>query len=168
FADRPPDMVEGCEWLALRVQRLALTAPEAARSPDRLDAVHLVGFGDCRKAQDFPVLLSEHVADEVVLVQPLHDEDDRAVPLVVEPAVQGVDEPLVAGLPQRLGERLLRLQGIIDQDEVGTPSSQHATGGGGEPITLTGGNELLHSLAVSGKAGGKDSPIPGGQHYATA
>jgi hypothetical protein len=34
------------------VQRLAVTAPEAARSPDRLDPVHLVGFGDRRKAQN--------------------------------------------------------------------------------------------------------------------
>src|ERR1700746_1046721 len=102
-------MVEGFEWLALRVQRLALTAPEAARSPDRLDAVHLVGFGDRREAQNLPRLLREHVADEVVLVQPLHDQDDRAVALVVEPAVKGVDEPLVAGLPQRLWEGPLPL-----------------------------------------------------------
>src|SRR6201981_2358668 len=108
-------MVEGFEWLALRVQRLALTAPEAARSPDRLDTVHLVGFGDRRKAQNLPRLLREHVAAEVVLGQPLHDQDDRAVALVVEPAVKGVDEPLVAGLPQRLGERLLRLPGSLDE-----------------------------------------------------
>ena len=46
------------------------TASEALRSPDRLDRVHLVGFGDRRKAEDLPRLLTESVAGEVVLVQP--------------------------------------------------------------------------------------------------
>ena len=50
------------------VQRLAVTAPEAARSPDRLDPVHLVGFGDRRKAQNLPGLLREDVANEIVFV----------------------------------------------------------------------------------------------------
>jgi hypothetical protein len=50
--------------------------------------------------------------------------DTHATALVVEPGIEipevsltspfeGVDKPLVAGLPQCLGERLLRLQGII-------------------------------------------------------
>src|SRR5439155_13831836 len=34
-------------------------------------SVHLVGLGDRRKAQDLPTLLREHMADEIVLVQPL-------------------------------------------------------------------------------------------------
>jgi hypothetical protein len=49
--------------------------------------VHLVGFGDRRKAQDLPRLLREHVADEVVFVQPLHDDDDGAVAFVVQSAL---------------------------------------------------------------------------------
>src|SRR6516165_7323228 len=43
------------------------------------------------------------MADEIVLVQPLHDDDDGATALVIEPAVESVHEPLVAGLPLRLG-----------------------------------------------------------------
>ena len=66
-----------------------------------------------------PVLLAEHVADEVVFVQPLHDDDDGAALLIVLPAVEGVVVPLVGGLPLRLGERLLRLQRIVEQDDVG-------------------------------------------------
>src|ERR1700741_775520 len=105
--------------------------------PDRTGQIpgYLLGFGERRKAQNLPGLLRKDVADEVVLVQPLHDDDDHATALVVEPAVEGVDEPLVAGLSQFLGERLLRLKGIIDQDEVGPPSGQSATGGGGKPVT---------------------------------
>ena len=97
FADRAADAVEDFERLAVGMQGLALTAREGLRSPDRLDLVHLVGFGDRREAHDLPGLLPEHVADEIVFVQPLHDDDDGAMPLVVEPAVEGVVEPLVGG-----------------------------------------------------------------------
>jgi hypothetical protein len=45
FADRPSDVVEGFERLAIWVQSLTLTAAEAFRFPNGLDPVHLVGFG---------------------------------------------------------------------------------------------------------------------------
>jgi hypothetical protein len=53
------------------MQRLALTTCEAPRSHDRLDPVLLVFFGDCREAQNFPLLRAEDVADEIVFMQPL-------------------------------------------------------------------------------------------------
>src|SRR3981189_1217767 len=65
-----------------------------------------------------PRLLPEHVADEVVLVQPLHDDDDAPSALVVEPAVEGVGVPIIGGIPSRLGERLLRLRWVITQAHV--------------------------------------------------
>jgi hypothetical protein len=58
-------------------------------------------------------------------VQPLHDDDDGTPPLVVLPAVESVVIPVVGSLPLRVGERLLRLRRIIDQDDVGTASGQH-------------------------------------------
>ena len=36
----------------------------------------------------------EHVADEIVFVQPLHDDDDGAATLIVEPAIEGVVVPV--------------------------------------------------------------------------
>jgi hypothetical protein len=42
FAERPPDMLEGFERLALGVQSLALNAGEASRSPNRLDPVRRI------------------------------------------------------------------------------------------------------------------------------
>src|SRR5207248_7776110 len=116
FADRPPNTVEGVERLTVGMQGLALTAPEALLSPDGLDSVHLVGLGDRRKAQDLPTLLREHMADEIVLVQPLHDDDDGAMALVVEPAVKGVVVPLVGGFSLRVGGRFLRLARIVVPD----------------------------------------------------
>jgi hypothetical protein len=43
------------------------------------------------------------MADQIVFLQALHDDDDGAVPLVVLPAVESVVEPVVGGLP--LGDR---------------------------------------------------------------
>ncbi len=83
FADRPPDAVQGVERLTIGVQRLTAPARAASRFQDRLDLVGFIGFGDRRKPHDFPGLLREDVADEIVLVQPLHDDDDSAAPLVV-------------------------------------------------------------------------------------
>jgi hypothetical protein len=51
--------------------------------------------------------------------------------------------PFVGGFSLRVGERLLRLQRIVDQNDVGAASSQHAAGGGGEPISQPGGDELI-------------------------
>ena len=68
------------------------------RPQHRVDHQRLVLLGDCREAHDLPRLLRQHVADEIVFVQPVHDEDDRARELVVQPAVEGVVEPVVRRL----------------------------------------------------------------------
>jgi hypothetical protein len=121
--------------------------------------MHLVRFGDRRKPHDLPRLLGDHVADDVVLVQPLHDDDDGAILLVILAAVEGVVEPVVGGLALGVGERLLGLQRIVDQDDAGTPSGEHAAIGGGEPAAMGGGDELLYGLAVRSQTGPKDLPI---------
>jgi hypothetical protein len=126
FADGPPDAVEDFERLAAEMQSVALPAPKASRSPDGLDLVHLVSFGNRRKAENLPGFLREDVADGIVFVQPRHDQDDGTTALVVLPAVESVIVPVVGGLSLRVGERLLRLQRIVDQDDVGTAFGEHA------------------------------------------
>jgi hypothetical protein len=59
------------------------------------------------------------VADEVVLERPLHDDGNGVATLVIQSAVKGVVKPLIGGFSLRLGERLLRLLRIIDQNNVG-------------------------------------------------
>ena len=44
----------------------------------------------------------------------------------------------LAAFSLRLGERLLRLLRIIDQNNVGAASGQHTTGAGSERVALTG------------------------------
>ena len=54
-------------------------------------------------------------------MQAVHDQHDRTPQLVVEAAVEGVVEPLVGGAALGLRQRLLGLQRIVDDDEVGAP-----------------------------------------------
>ena len=102
LADDPADALKGFKRLALGVQGVAPAAPEPAHSPHRLEPVLLIGFGDGRKAEHLPSLLRENMADQIVLVQPLHDDDDGAMPLVVEPAVERVVKPLFGSPPLRI------------------------------------------------------------------
>jgi hypothetical protein len=59
-------------------------------------------------------------------VQPVDDQHDRTLPLVVEPAVEGVVEPFVGALPVGFGQCLLGLQRVVNDDHVGAASGQHA------------------------------------------
>src|SRR5205823_970941 len=107
--DHPPDMLEGVERLAIGMQDLALSAREGLRSADRLNLVHLVLLGDRRKAHDVPRFLREDVADEIVFVQPLHYDHNRAVALVGEllaiADTEELDRRIVAETPGWEGDR---------------------------------------------------------------
>src|SRR2546423_4683866 len=88
------------------------------------------------------------MADQIVLLQPLHGDDDGASLLVVLPAIEGVIVPFVGGSSLRFGERLFGLERVIDNDDVGAAPGQRAAVRAGDPVALVGGDELLHSLAV--------------------
>src|ERR1700736_6679115 len=78
LADRPADLLEHFGRLARGMQGLALLAAEGLLPEHPLEPVQLVVIGDRREAHPLPRLLLEHVAGEVVLVQAVHDQDDRA------------------------------------------------------------------------------------------
>ena len=99
FADRAADLLEHGQRLARRVQGLAPPPNEFARPGQGVDHVPLVLFGDRRKAHHLPILLRQHVTDQIVLVQPVHDQHDRPTLPVVEARVEGVVEPFVGRPP---------------------------------------------------------------------
>jgi hypothetical protein len=78
FAERAAEHLKRGEGLAIGMQRFAAPADKTLRSPDRLDLVLLVFFGNRWKAHNLPPLLREHMADEIVFVQSLHNDDDGA------------------------------------------------------------------------------------------
>jgi hypothetical protein len=66
FADRPADLPEHRQRLARRVQGLAAPALEATPPQQTVVKGRLVFLGDCRQTHQFPILLSQHVADQIV------------------------------------------------------------------------------------------------------
>jgi hypothetical protein len=88
------------------------------------------------------------MADEIVLMQALHDEDNPAVLLVVEAAIERIVIPLIDLVSLSLGNGLVRLEGIVDDEQVGAAAGQHAADGGGKPMALGRSHELLHRLLV--------------------
>lgn len=76
----------------------------------------LFDHGDRRQLEVLPwPVLAQHVTDEIVLMQPLHD-DDGAGTLVVQAGVERVAESLVHGHPLRVREGLLRLERAVDDE----------------------------------------------------
>jgi hypothetical protein len=101
-------------------------------------------------------------------VQPVHGQHDGPLPLVVEPAVEGVVVLLVGRLALGLRQRLFGLQRVVDDDDVGTPSGQHPTDRGGEPAALSGRLELGHRLTLRRQPRREEPLIPVAHHDAPA
>ena len=80
--------------------------------------------------------------------------------LVVEPAVEGVVVPLVRRLALGLRQRLLGLQRVVDDDDVGAAPGQDAADRGGEPAALRRRVEFRHRGALRREAGREDLPVP--------
>ena len=106
-ADGAAELREHLLWLALGMQDLTRLAAKGLPAEYGFDQVQLVVVGDRRQAHDLPILLRQHVAREVVLVQPVHDQHDRTRELVVELAVEGMVVPFIGRLPLRLQQRFL-------------------------------------------------------------
>jgi len=145
FADRSADLLEHRERLARRVQGLAAPALKATPPQRAVDEDRLVLLGDRRQTDDLPVLLRQHVANQIVLVQPVHDQHDRTLLLVVQPAVEHVVEPFVGALPVRFRQGLFGLQRVVD-DDVGTPPGQDAADRSGDPTALRRRLKFGHGL----------------------
>ena len=174
-------MFEDFGGLAVSVEGFAGAARESPRSKDGVSGVLLVVLGDGGQAEELPGvfqqtalehvvseciglsnILSEQVAGEVVLVEALHDNDDDAGALAIEAAVEGVIEPFVGGGALGLGERLVGLEGIVDDEEVGATSGEHSADRGGEAHALGGGVKFGDGLTFGGETRGKELLIPVG------
>lgn len=93
-----------------------------------------------------------HEADEVVHVNPLHDNDNGAVDLVVEPGQKRVVIPLVDRILAGLREGIGGLDGIVDEDEAAAAAGQGTSDGGGEAHSLLGGHHFRRAV-LQGREG---------------
>lgn len=87
----------------------------------------LVDERDGRQRENLPFFAFEYFAHQVLLVEPLHHDDDDTVLLAVEPTQERVEVPVARIFAASFGERVLRLHHVIQDDHIGTASSQDST-----------------------------------------
>ncbi|HMF22543.1 MAG TPA: hypothetical protein VKG24_10505, partial [Pseudolabrys sp.] len=75
--------------------------------------------GDCRQIKVLPTTFFKDVTGKVVLMQALHNDDNRAVILVIKARHQRAAVPIDHAFAGHLRERLLSLERVVDDDEVG-------------------------------------------------
>ena len=85
------------------------------------------------EAEVVPTALVEQVAEEVVFVHALADDDDAAVPGVVQSRPQCSVEPVVHALAGGRGGCLFDLQGIVDSEDVAALAGGGAAHAGCQP-----------------------------------
>src|SRR5208283_763751 len=73
-----------------------------------------------------PTALTQNVAGEIVLVQPLHHCDDCSGTLVVEARDERSAEPIDHPLARGFRLRLSGVERVVDDDEIGAASGQRA------------------------------------------
>ena len=80
-----------------------------------------------------------------------------------------IADPLFEVEPPRVGVRVGRLQGVIDNNEVAAAARERASGRGGEPEPAPRSHELsLCRLGRIEPSGGEDVLVPGRRHHRTA
>ena len=126
----------------------------------------LIFWSDGRQADEVPTFLFQKVAGQILGMQSLHDDNDRASLLVVEPRKERSREPGVHPLATGLGVSLRGAQRIIDNDDVAASARQcSAHGRGKTKPTLLGLDFVLRVLEQGATA--KNVPVPVGvQHTA--
>jgi hypothetical protein len=150
------------------VEKLIPVAVKVDHAQWSLDRVAFVLLGNRRKGDHLPRLMFEHVPDKVILVEPLHDQNDAAAVLVIEATEQAVVVPFVDRLALRIREGLIGLEGIIDDNDVAAAAGQNAAHGGGEAEALAGRHKFLHGLLLRRQTGGKKALIKGAVHDSPA
>src|SRR5215472_5310157 len=77
-----------------------------------------------------PAFLLKEMTNKVVQVQALHDHDDGVVNLIVQTAEQCVRVPLLGAFAGCLRIGILRLERIVNDNEVAAAASEGATNRG--------------------------------------
>src|SRR6267378_732864 len=112
-----------------------------------------------------PASLLQQMTDEVIGVETLHNDNNRALRLVIQPRQQSVGVPLLQGVPGALRLRLLRFQWVVDYHEITAPTGQGATYRGRKPRTSRCRHDFgLGGLRRTDPGGGEYGPVKSGAH----
>lgn len=90
----------------------------------------------------------QNVTNKVVQMQPLHDDDDDAGSLVVEPRTHGVAKPVIGVGALTVRNGLVGLGGVVNNDEIRTATGKGAADRGRVAEPTGGGFEFLDRLPI--------------------
>ena len=110
----------------------------------------MFAFRNRRQIEVRPAVLLQQMANEIVDMEALHDHDDGVLGLVVETGEQRVGVPLLGTFACCFRIGILRLHGIVDDDEVAAAAGERAADRGRQPVASERGREL--QLGVLGRA----------------
>src|ERR1700722_12668069 len=92
----------------------------------------------------------------------LHDDKDGAAPLIVEPGDQRVLEPFIRAIALDVRIGVIRLQGVINDDEVAAAAGQSAADRSGQTKAAGGQFNLALRILLPDPHAGKEISIPAG------
>src|SRR5262245_26729825 len=84
----------------------------------------LLYFSDGSKTQVRPFFLILEITDKVIHVQPLHDNNDRILRLIVEARKQRIAKPLRHIFACKFRMSVLRFERIIQNNEIAPAASE--------------------------------------------
>ena len=151
------------------MEQIAGLANDPAQAGRRRKFPDLFFLGNGGQTHDLPVCLLQHVPGKIVLMQALHCDDDGAARLVVQTGVQGAVVPLIDRAAARVRQRFVRLERVVDDDEIGAAARQNAADRARKPKAVGTGREFLNRLFAPGKRGlGEQLAIERSAHYGAA
>src|ERR1019366_1705213 len=101
--------------LVLGVEKLAILSGIGATATE---VIGLRSLRDRWKIQNVETALLLQVADEIILMHPLHDHDDASRCLVIAAREQGRAVPFDDSRPHGLRHGVAKLERIVDDDQV--------------------------------------------------
>lgn len=108
LAERPAYSLEHRQGFSLRMERFTDSASHRTGLIEGFDDVSFIFFRDGGKSHVLPVFLLQNVPNQIVLMQPLHNNKDAAGLLVIQSAIESVVIPLVHVITLRFRNRLIR------------------------------------------------------------
>jgi hypothetical protein len=143
FADGRPDLPQRFERFALWVKRFPSSANESPTSEGRFHNALLIDLGDRWKRDDLPPLLFQDMADQIILMQALHDDDNHTLGFIIEARVECPVEPFVDSQAPTLRQRVAGLQRIVDDDQIRAATGENAPDRCRQSKSTLGRNEFL-------------------------
>src|SRR5205807_10241541 len=84
----------------------------------------------------------QEMADQIVGMEPLHHDHDGVLYFVVESTEEGVAEPLDAIIAGHFRPRILRLYGVVNDNEITAAARERAAGRSRQTAASARGREL--------------------------